>query len=230
MEPIPDLIKDLAEGHSTQNKLAYRMWTTTAIVSIIAIMPYSEGTNAIKIPLINEGVSPQDFYPFTAILISILFISFSTLHAQVIRSRMLLQRAIDAMKNKYLETDNIHIQDALDCILTSNINRVAPLSQLFQGKYQFFPEANKRPKWVRKSTFLYYLVMKSMTLFVVYGLPGVALFRSISKGNLFWASQTSWGLFNFLFYPFFIVAFLSFLQLAYSDIKYMFIVFKRLYK
>jgi hypothetical protein len=228
MKPIPDLIKDLMDGCSAQSKMASRLWTTTALVSIIAIMPYSEGTDLIKIPLISENVSPKDFYPFAAVLISILFIGFGSLHAQVIRSRALLQKAIESMSDKYLVPDKIHIQDVIDCILVSNMNRVAPLPQLFQGKYQFYPEANNRSKFIKGLTFTYYFLMKIMTIFVVYGLPGFALFRSISKGNLSHASQTSWGLLNICFYPFFIVAILALIQLAYSDIRFIFKVFKRI--
>lgn len=229
MKEIPSLIKELIDGHSTQNKLASKLWTTLAIVSIIAIIPY-DIKDKIEIPLIKKDVSSQFFYSFSSILISILFISFSNLHIQVIRSRQFLQRAINGMKDKYLIPNVIHIQDVVDCIITSNLNRVAPLAQIFQGNKQFYPEADSRSKQIRKLTYSYYFIVKTLTLLIFYGLPAIGFYISLRNSSLLNIHLKTCLFYNWLFYPFMIIAIISFVTLMITEFKFILSVSIRINK
>jgi hypothetical protein len=230
IQEIPSLIKDLMDGHSTQNQLASKLWTTLAVASIITVLPYEITNTKIAIPLIDKEVSPDYFYSFCAMLISILFITFCNQHVQVIRSRKFLQRAIDAMTNKYLIPEKIHIQDVIDCTITSHLNRVAPLAQLFQGKYTFFPESNNRPRYIRIFSFSYYVIIKVLTLSVFYGLPVLALVKSLLTISLFTAGFANLSFFKVLLFPTSFIAVVCLLSLLVTEIKCIILISKRVLK
>ncbi|NLD91292.1 MAG: hypothetical protein GX639_01355 [Fibrobacter sp.] len=228
IQEIPPLIKDLMDGHSTQNQLASKLWTTLAVASIITVLPYEITNTKIAIPLIDKEVSPDYFYSFCAMLISILFITFCNQHVQVIRSRKFLQRAIQEMSDPYLIPKKIHIQDVIDCTITSHLNRVAPLAQLFQGDYTFFPESNNRPRHIRMLSFSYYVIIKSLTLLVFYGLPVLAIAKSIKTISLFTAGFDNLSFFKVLLFPTSIVAGISLISLLITEIKFILLISRRI--
>jgi hypothetical protein len=59
-----------------------------------------------------------------------------------------------------------------------SVNRVAALSQLLRGRYQFYGDNLRCPTWLRIISTSYYVVLKSVSLIVYFGLPAAALWQT----------------------------------------------------
>ena len=219
---IPDYLLKLADGFSTHTRVASRFWITLALLSLLVLMPSSskaKNPDSIKIWFVGVEVNKSDFYPFSALLVSILIIGFGSAHIQLVRSRYLLQRAIVLnLKNKSFLPSNIDLRDFVDSIVSQTINRTAPLAQYLRGKYQFFPEAEDCPKTVNFISIGYYILLKLVNVIVMYVFPAFALFVSFSQGNLTLWKNKSWGIPNILLIYVCGVASLILIQLIGSEI------------
>jgi hypothetical protein len=215
----PDHLIKLAEGFSTQTQTASKFWLALAIVSAIVVIPVSNGTS-IKIPF-DLGTVPQtDFYPFSALLISILIIGFGSAHIQSIRSRKLIQRVIDSLNNQVYLPGQVHVRDFLDSIVSPSISRTAPLAQYLRTKHQFFPESSNASRLKNLISTSAYCLLKIATILVIYLFPGFALLKSAWHGGLLSICKHTWGIPNLFFVFITIVATLILLELLISEIKY----------
>lgn len=179
---IPDYLVKLIEGFSTYAKLSSKIWITIALLSIVTLLP--------KIPdKINffDSIEVENnyIYQFSFIIISILIISFGSVWSQTIRTRKLIQRVIDDTKAEYIFKGNIYLSDIIDGILYPSLARVAPLSQMLQGKHQFFPEAYNISVFKKCFAAFYYLILKAISILLLIFLPGYSLIISFIEGKIY---------------------------------------------
>ena len=218
---INESLKQLADGYSTHSRQASRYWIVLAIASLFAVTPraLSEEAQKLDLPFGLGTVTKEEFYPFSAITVSLLIIGYASNTIQVSRIRMLVEKLFkkwkESTKNEYL----IHIQDIFEAITSPTITHVAPLAQIFYGKQQFFPESDNISDKRRVATYFYYVFLKIIVVFVVYALPLYALILSVKKGNLYKWNDKSWEIPNLFFWPVLLPAFLVFCELLYLEIS-----------
>ncbi|BBO79638.1 hypothetical protein DSCO28_02040 [Desulfosarcina ovata subsp. sediminis] len=199
---IPEFLIQLTTGLSGHIKSASRLWLGLAIISIVTIS-FTINTQELREQKINKEISlpfslgkihRNEFYPFSASLLSILIIAFGAAQAQSIRSRKMLNKALREMKTTIKLPGGCDIRDSIDVISVNSINRTVPLAQLLLGKYQFYPEKNHQNCILKIISVLYQIVLKFVSYLVVYCLPGYALFVAFYYGKLFDKTTTLWGL------------------------------------
>jgi len=201
-EEIPEFIKQLTEGLSNHIKSASRYWLALAVVSLVTISTSitsitpdtsTGGINPKKAAAIEQPISlpfslgkirKNQFYPFSAALMSILIISFGSSHCQSIRSRKLINIALRDTKDLVKLPGGIDLRDAFEAISTNSINRTVPIAQLLLGKYQFYPDKENQPFFQKYLALIYHIVLKLITYLVVYVLPAYALFIAYNEGKL----------------------------------------------
>src|SRR3954465_8109138 len=98
---FPQAIGPLAEGCSTYFKVSINFWIALAFFSIIVVIPTETDKHQIKLPFNIGDVDKASFYPFSSLAISILLIAFGSAFCQAIRIRMLIQKIIRDVKDKY---------------------------------------------------------------------------------------------------------------------------------
>jgi len=215
---IPDFLVKLVEGCSTYNKVSTNFWLAIALFSIISLSPTKTDTGTIKMPFDLGEFSQTDFYPLTFLIISLLIICFGSTFSQAMRTRKLIQRTIDDIKDEQIFKGNIYLQDIIDAIIHPSLNRVAPLAQILQGENQFFPEALKRSRNQKIRLSVYYILLKSITWIVLYFFPAYSLIISFSRSNLF--KDVTWHIPPFFFYIVGLFAIFILSQLFISDILF----------
>ncbi|MGA2614198.1 MAG: hypothetical protein ABSG38_12215 [Spirochaetia bacterium] len=220
MEPsaMSDVLKRLFDGFSTQNRTAAATWIALAIVSAVAIItPLSD--DSIILPLISAKVQVPDLFPAASIVISLLIVAYGSSNSQATRTRKLIQKHIDESKEKVDQLTSIYLQDVFDAVATPSINRVAPIAQILQGKYQFFPDADDRPQWMRIVTAVYFILLRSLGILAIEGIPLFALVDCFLKGKLLEARDNFWGIPEPFFWFAGAMGSLVIIELIYFDIK-----------
>jgi hypothetical protein len=230
---LPNFFVHLTNGFSTQTKVATRFWTILALVSLLAVMPNHitnerTGETKVKMPFSIGEVERSDFYPFATLFISILIIGFGSANFQAVRSRRLIQRAIEALNGDLAFPGNIHLQDIFDAIASPSINRIAPLAQILQGKFQFYPESKNCPKTRTLLSTIYYFLLKAVTILVMYIFPAYALINSFVLGELFDWNARPWKIHIIFFWFISLMALLILFQLFISDIFFIKRALKRI--
>ena len=224
---LPEYFYKLIDGHSTHSKQTGKFWISLAIISILTIISSSGTGSTINLPFGIGPVSRVDFFPFALLAISIFIIGFGSSHIQAVRVTKLIHRVIkDNEDDPYI--GGIHIQDFFDSVVTPSFNRVAPLGQILQGKYQFFPEAKQIPKYLKVLGYSYYLVLKFITFIVMYAFPFYALKISYSNSILANGDASLLGIPIIILKIFGIIGALVLLQLLIVDVLFVIRVTKRL--
>ena len=113
-------------------------------------------------------------------------------------------------------------------MVSPSFNRVAPLGQILQGKYQFFPEADSIPMPLRVLGFTYYLALKIFTFFIMYAFPFYALVISYSNSFPVDGDADFWGLPIIIFKMFGMVGGLVLAQLFIVDVLFVIRATRRL--
>ena len=177
-----ELITKLTEGYSTQSSTTNKFWVVLIIASTIGLVGRPDVDNLIELPFTLGKVYAADFYSISIILISVVIIAFSSAMIQTIRTRMLIQKAINDLSDAELFIGKVHIQDYFDSISTPTYSKVAPIAQFILGKNQFFGEP-KPSKGRRRFAKLVYLVLKYSTFIFLYLIPIWALVKCWTNKN-----------------------------------------------
>jgi hypothetical protein len=226
------LIEKLCTGYSTQSKTANQFWLVLIISSIIALTGYpvaqiGSTDKLIKLPFTLGDVNPIDFYSISAVLVSVLLIAFDSAMIQAIRTRMLIQKCIEDLDDKFI--DKVHIQDYIDSTLMPTYNRVAPISQFILGKKQFLEDANKQNNTIKFAGIVLYVLLKTTTFILMYFIPLLA----VRKCWLFLINTEHHGQLqipDFILTLIIMLALISTLVLFIGDLKYLCRVIKRIQK
>ncbi len=204
--PDTELLYKLTEGFSTQAKNTNRYWILLASASIFSFIAESK-CDLIDLPFGLGSVSQIDFYSIIVFILSVLIIAFASAQLQAYRTRQLIQKLIEKeTSNKSEYIDDFHIQDIFESIVTPTINRVGPIAQFAQGRNQFFGDKKPSKFWRLLSTSLY-LILKMVSMMVIYLLPALALIESTSFFNQIGGSN-NWYIPNFVYWIFIIVSFI----------------------
>jgi len=225
---IPEFLLKIIEGHSIFHKVYIKFWVTLATFSLIILVP-TETKDGISLPFELGSYKKEDFYPLGFIIISILVICFGSTFSQSFRMSKLLHRAIEKVKNDYIYYDTIYLQDIVDGLIYPSLTRVAPLAQLSQGKYQFFPENKNIPYFRKVLATIYYTFLKVIAISVMHLLPAWALYISFSRG-IYHKKELLLNLPIFVFWILGIASFMILAQLMFEDIRFTTRVWKRLLK
>jgi hypothetical protein len=176
----------MINGLSNQIKSANRIWLGLAIISILIIsFQVDVKSESVSLPFGLSKISKNDFYPFSASILSILIISYGAAQSQSIRSRKLINRALREIKEKTSSLKTCDIRDIFDVLAIPSINRTVPLAQLLLGKDQFYPEKDAQNKFLKVLCYFYQIILKLVSYVVVYCLPAYALFIAFLNGKLF---------------------------------------------
>lgn len=176
-------VKELATAVSTQAPVSNRVWLTLMTVALVALIPRpnaAQGTS-LSLPFGLGAAEPKSFYFVLFAGLVALTIGFAGAHAQQVRAQKLAQRAIDSLAEGSQQVMGIHPRDLFDMLREPSVNRVAALSQLLRGKYQFYGDNLQCPVWLRLLSTMYYRVLKSVSLVVYFGLPGAALWQTYEQ-------------------------------------------------
>lgn len=171
-----ELIKVLSEGYSKQSKTANQFWLVLIIASIITMTGSVNDDNMIELPFTLGTVVPKDFYSISMVLISVVSIAYTSAMIQAIRTRMLIQTAIEELMKSQTFFSNIHIQDIVDSILSPTYNRVAPISQFILGKNQFLGQGPQK-NHVRWAGIVLYVFFKLCGFISMYLIPLLAVVK-----------------------------------------------------
>lgn len=171
-------VKDLAEAVSTQARIANRSWLVLMTVALVVLVP-REGSH-FELPLDIGEVAAEWFFPVAFLVLSVMLIGFCVAHAQQVRAQTLAQTSVDALA-KSATVETLHPRDLFDMLRVPSISRVAPLAQILQGQYQFYPNARECPPWLRRLSAVYYFALKVVASLVYFGLPAAALAHSYHR-------------------------------------------------
>lgn len=178
-KPI-ELISDLTEGYSTQAKTTNGFWLTLVISSIIAILGHPDDKGLVELPFTLGKVVQSDFYSISICLISVIIIAFSAAMAQLIRTRVLIQRVVDNQEPEGQLIFGTHLLDYFDSLAIPSYTRVASISQYLQGEKQF--HGSKKPnKFIRITSTILYILLKIATFGFIYFIPILALLKCWSQ-------------------------------------------------
>jgi hypothetical protein len=61
-----------------------------------------------------------------------------------------------------------------------SLSRVAPLAQSLRGQHQFFSTKKQCPKWLRKASVIYYVLLKTVSMLVYFGFPAWAFLKAFT--------------------------------------------------
>ncbi len=218
---IPEFLLKIVEGYSTYNKVYIKYWMAIALLSLVIIVS-TNTKNKVEVTLpFDIGTLDRDsFYPFAFAILAILVICFGSTFSQSFRSSKLMYRAVEKLEDDYIFFDRIYLRDIIDCLYYPSLTRVAPLSQLARGKYQFFPESKHTPKFLGFITTIYYVLLKIVAISVMYLLPAAALLLSFFKG--IWGKKNA--LLNipiFVFWVFGVTSMVILIQLLIEDLSFL---------
>ncbi|MFT3911428.1 MAG: hypothetical protein QM737_18540 [Ferruginibacter sp.] len=217
MENSQEFIEKMSAGYSTQSKTANTFWLVLIISSIVALIGRKDENNLIDLPFTLGKVISMDFYSVSLIIISVVAIVFSAAMAQMLRTRMLIQKVIDDLSEKEKYIGKIHIQDFFDSIATPNYTRVAPISQFMLGKNQFFG-TGKPNKFLKFFATFFYIILKLTVFGFLYFVPIIAVNRCWINLD-FTASNSSIHVSKLLLIFITVLAAISMVILLIGDIK-----------
>lgn len=223
-----DFIANLANGYSTQAKATNTFWIVLIISSIIAIVGRNDEKGLIELPFTLGKVIPTDFYTISIILISTVTIVFSAAMTQTLRSRMLIQKAIEDLSESERYVGKINIQDYFDSIATPTYTRVAPIAQFLLGKKQFFGEG-KQNKFIKSIATILYIALKLTTFVFLYLIPAFALIKCWENRNIN-SPGSSIHIPNYLLFFLILLATITMLVLFIGEMKHVFRVSRKLFK
>lgn len=224
-----DLLKKLSEGYSIQSETANKFWLALIVSCIITITGRPDiKSSLIDLPFTLGKVNSADFYTIMIILVCTIIIAYASAMIQAIRARKLIQKILDNVDEKDKFTNNVHIQDLVDCTLKPTFNRVAPIAQYLFGDNQFFGD-EKPSKIIKLISTFFYSILKITTLIFIYFIPIVAVYKS-------WKALFNDNICSTIGIPTFMIATLICLSvivtliLLYGDIKYFIRVIRRIHK
>jgi hypothetical protein len=163
-----ELAKELASAFSTQAQVANRMWLVLMTVSLFAVLPPVPKNGNLSLPFGLPEVNAKGFHTIVYFSLVILAIAFASAHAQQMRAQKL---AIDLLPESPPIEKQIHPREFFNMLRTPSFNRIAPLAQLLRGKYQYYKTKRDCPTWLRRSTVVYYALLKLTSLAVYFWLP-----------------------------------------------------------
>jgi hypothetical protein len=188
-----DQIERLAKAVSTQAEVANRIWlglVTVSIVGLLPRVPIRDSPGYSDLPLGLGRAADTSFHLIVFLILVVLAIAFSAAHAQQIRAQALAQDFINTLPQHETGTLGMHPRELFDFLRSPSLNRVAPLAQLFRGRYQFYRSRASCPAWLRIASTLYYIPLKLASMIVFFGLPAFSLCHSFRLthvvGNLRW--------------------------------------------
>ena len=228
MKNDQDFISKLSEGYSTQAKTTNKFWLVLIIASIIALVGRLDDKQLIELPFTLGKVQPTDFYTITIILISVVTIVFSAAMTQTMRTRLLIQKAIDDLPESELYIGKIHVQDYFDSMVSPTYLRVAPISQFMLGKNQFFG-TGKQNKLIRSLATILYILLKSTTFVFLYIMPAFAV-KKCWENKIIGASNQTLHIPDFYLIILTGLAAVCMIIMFIGDIKNIFGVTKRIIK
>jgi len=227
---VPEILKDLSSGYSNHNKFVNTHWFAIAIISILILMPGQESSTAINLPFNIGQVKNTDFYPFAAVLLGLLIISFGSIQIRSVRTKKLIEKVICEIKEKDGNIYGIDLRDIFDSIIEPSIFRLAPIAQFIRGKYQFFHNSENCPKYLKILSTFYFFILKLISYLVIYFLPFYAMLKCYQLGDLL---STKYQLMNIPIVIIWAIDFLSLivlLQLFISDFTFFIKSLKNIYK
>ncbi len=210
-------VSGLADGYSTQAKTTNSFWIVLIISSIIALVGRVDERGLIELPFTLGKVIASDFYTVSMILISTVTIVFSAAMAQTLRSRMLIQKAIEDLSHDDRYVGKIDMQDYFDSVATPTYTRVAPISQILLGKRQFFGEGKQNP-FIRTIATILYIVLKCTTFVFLYFIPIYALINCWNNHHP--SSNSTFHISNTLLLILILLAVISMLILFFAELKH----------
>jgi hypothetical protein len=170
-----DLIKDVADGVSTQAEVANRTWLALISVAIVALVPHSTG---ISLPF-SLGEVPQSwFHGVVFSFLVVLSIAFASAHSQQVRAQKLAQLVIGSLGPTLGPVCAIHPRDYFDMQRKASLIHIASLAQSLRGKYQFYTTATGLPTWRKKITVFLYGLWKIVGFVIYFLFPIVALWQA----------------------------------------------------
>ena len=181
-ERVAAIVRDLADGCSTQARVANRTWLGVIAVSVVLLLGTSAAAlpgcpQVAHVPLLGEIPTAQ-LVPIAFAMLSILVIALAAAHAEHVRADALAHEAISK-----LEADNNgpDPRSLLDILRVPGFTRVAPIALWVRGGWK---QKSKR-RWVRTSRRitggLLYLLLKALVVVVLFAIPGIALWESYQR-------------------------------------------------
>lgn len=228
MTESQEFIVDLSTGYSTQAKTTNRLWIVLIIPSIIALVGKIDDKNLIELPFTLGKVPAPDFYFVTIVIICVVIIVFSSSLTQTLRTRMLIQKAIENLKEKDLYIDTIHVQDFIDSIVTPTYTRVAPISQFMLGKNQFFGKGEPNKQLKRVAT-IFYIILKFVTFIFLYFIPVSAVLKCWKNLDLI-SPNSTFHVSRLVILFLVLLAVITFVILLIGEIKHIYRVSRKLMK
>lgn len=218
MEEI-DLLKELTSGFSAQAKTSNKYWGLLMLVSIISVLNYSNSDNSIGLPFNLGEVTPVDFHSIVLLMICALAIAFASAWLQQVRTRDLIQRVIDNTPEDRKYIHKVHIQDIFDSTASQTFNRVSPIAQVLQGKFQFFSDGKSNQKGRLMVSIVIYALLKVIVAGIIFVIPVMSLLRSVEYFSTH-SEENSWGIPIFFYWMTICATFLVFLVMIIFDLKY----------
>jgi hypothetical protein len=170
-----DLVKDLADGVSTQAEVANRTWLALVSVAIVALIPHSTG---LPLPFSLGEVPQAWFHGVVFSFLVVLAIAFASAHSQQVRAQKLAQLVIGSLKPTLGPVCAIHPRDYFDMQRKPSLIHIASLAQSLRGKYQFYTTATGLPIWRKKITVLLYGLWKLIGFVIYFVFPAIALWQA----------------------------------------------------
>ncbi len=189
MTDMQEFVINLSKGYSTQAKTTNSFWIVLIISSIIALVGRVDEKNLIELPFTLGKVIPVDFYAISIVLISIVTIVFSAAMTQTLRTRMLVQCAIEQLNENERQIGKVDFQDFFDSMVTPTYTRIAPISQFMLGKRQFFGDGNQNKYIKALATFLY-VILKLTTFVFLYFIPVFVLNKCWKNLHIYTSGAT----------------------------------------
>jgi len=191
------LVRELADGVSTQAHVANSAWIALMTVALLAVLPRAPADHGdVSLPFSLGQVDQNWFQTVVFCILLVLSIAFASAHAQQVRALKLAHSTIDSLGKGLPTNGQIYLREGFDMWSKPSLIRVAPLAQSLKGKYQFFPESQNCPTWLRLASVVYYVLLKLASLIVYFGLPSWALWKahaSVSVSGGLWGALALGG-------------------------------------
>ena len=212
------LIKELRDGYSNQTKASNKYWSLLILVSIISILNHDNKKDLIELPFGLGEVKQIDFHLTILLMICTISIAFASAWIQQLRTRKLIQKVTDNLSDEKKFIHKIHIHDFFDSTSSQTFNRVAPIAQILQGKYQFYDDKKSNNKG-RLLGVVVYVFLKIVALIIVFLIPILALYKSAINFSSI-DTTTSLGLSIYFYWFMIFISAGVFIIMIVEDIKY----------
>lgn len=149
----------------------------------------------MSLPFFGLGaIEPSSFYLAMFALLVVLMIAFASAHAQQVRVQRLAHRGLDRLGDESVFDLGVHPRDLFDALRLPSLIRIAPLAQLFRGLDSSFASPGDVPLWRKRTSAIYYLLLKTVAWFVYFGFPGAALWLTFARTQATgWLSLSLFG-------------------------------------